>query len=101
GLFSGYLLQRVFSSIFLGPSSVFTGKVQHSSIADISGVRRVSGRHIAYAAVQARFALLITEKWGQDEDNFCYPDFYQEVIDFFEDGPDDPVSKEILEWWNL
>jgi hypothetical protein len=23
------------------------------------------------------------------------------VVDFFEDDPDDPVSKEILEWWNL
>ncbi|KAF9059062.1 hypothetical protein BDP27DRAFT_1371899 [Rhodocollybia butyracea] len=50
---------------------------------------------------KARFALSTTEKWGQDEDNFCYPDFYQEIIDFFEDDPDDPVSKEILEWWNL
>ncbi|KAF9030260.1 hypothetical protein BDP27DRAFT_1349166, partial [Rhodocollybia butyracea] len=52
GLFRGFILYRVFYSIFFGASSAFNGKIQPKSIADKNGMQKVTGRHIAYTGVQ-------------------------------------------------
>lgn len=50
-LYLRYTVQ-VFCAIFFGPNTVMDGKFKKNSIADRNGMRRITGRHIAYAAVQ-------------------------------------------------
>ncbi|KAE9384942.1 hypothetical protein BT96DRAFT_982178 [Gymnopus androsaceus JB14] len=100
GLFEGYLLIRVFFAIFFGKSSALTGQYQKNSIAHRNGMKRVTGRHIAYAAVQARFALSDKDNWKDDDDHFRYSDFYNEIINVFEDDPKDEKIIETLNFWN-
>ncbi|KAE9403743.1 hypothetical protein BT96DRAFT_917315, partial [Gymnopus androsaceus JB14] len=63
-------------------------------------MRKVTGRNIAYAAVQARFGISVAEKWDALDGHFNYADFYTEIVDFFEDYPDDKSVVDLLEWWN-
>ncbi|KAE9385941.1 hypothetical protein BT96DRAFT_928557 [Gymnopus androsaceus JB14] len=100
GLFTGDLLLHVFFAIFFGKSSALTGKFRKNSVADRNGMRKVTGRNIAYAAVQARFGISIAEKWDALDGHFNYADFYTEIVDFFEDYPDDKSVVDLLEWWN-
>ncbi|KAE9391232.1 hypothetical protein BT96DRAFT_1001546 [Gymnopus androsaceus JB14] len=100
GLFEGYLLIRVFFAIFFGKSSALSGKFQKNSIAHRNGMKRVTGHHIACAAVQARFTLSDKDNWQDNDDHFCYSDFYNEIVNEFEDDPDDEVILETLIFWN-
>ncbi|KAJ3924267.1 MAG: hypothetical protein NXY57DRAFT_970320 [Lentinula lateritia] len=100
GLFLGSLLYRVFCAIFFGPNTVMDGKFKKNSIADRNGMRRITGRHIAYAAVQTRFALSTNDKWNHDEDYFIYSEFYQDIVDYFESDPEDEVVVNVLKSWN-
>ncbi|KAE9409620.1 hypothetical protein BT96DRAFT_969984 [Gymnopus androsaceus JB14] len=100
GLFEGYLLIRVFFAIFFGKSSALTGQYQKNSIAHRNGMKHVTGRHIAYAAVQAHFALSDKDNWKDDNDHFRYSDFYNEIINVFEDDPNDEKIIETLNFWN-
>lgn len=87
-------------------------------------MKRVTGCHIAYAAVQvsllfdtfialaslmmfihnelfqARFALSDKDNWKDDDDHFRYSDFYNEIINVFEDDPKDEKIIETLNFWN-
>ncbi|KAJ4488968.1 hypothetical protein C8J55DRAFT_558005 [Lentinula edodes] len=96
GLFLGSLLYRVFCAIFFGPSTVMDGKFKKNSIADRNGMRCITGRHIAYAAVQTRFALSTNDKWNHDKDYFIYSEFYQDIVDYFESDPEDEVVVNVL-----
>ncbi|KAE9404734.1 hypothetical protein BT96DRAFT_972955 [Gymnopus androsaceus JB14] len=100
GLFEGYLLICVFFAIFFGKSSALSGKFQKNSIAHRNGMKHVTGHHIAYAAVQARFALSDKDNWQDNDDHFCYSDFYNEIVNVFEDDLDDKVILETLIFWN-
>lgn len=49
---------------------------------------------------QARFVLSVAEKWNALDGHFNYVDFYTEIVDFFEDYPDDKCVVGLLEWWD-
>ncbi|KAF9063388.1 hypothetical protein BDP27DRAFT_1368034 [Rhodocollybia butyracea] len=100
GLFRGYILYRVFNSIFFGASSAFDGKIQPKSIAVKNRMQRVTGHHIAYAAVQARFVLSASDTWNHNDDDFCDAEFYSEIVDYFKDNPEDERVIRLLESWN-
>ncbi|KAH7877052.1 uncharacterized protein C8R40DRAFT_1068264 [Lentinula edodes] len=100
GLFTGGTLFSVFFAIFFGISSAQTGTYQKNSIAARNGMKKVTGRNIAYAAIQARFALSSVEKWNIPDNHFDYVVFYNEIVDFFEDYPKDEHVVSILADWN-
>ena len=49
---------------------------------------------------QARFALSDKDNWKDDNDHFCYSDFYNEIITVFEDDPNDEKIIGTLNFWN-
>ncbi|KAJ3816231.1 hypothetical protein F5880DRAFT_1643599 [Lentinula raphanica] len=100
GLFTGPFLFNVFYAIFFGIGSATTGKYQKNSIAAHNGMKKVTGRNIAYAALQARFALSAVEKWNIPDGHFDYQDFYNEIVDYFEEFPEDEQSISTLDYWN-
>ncbi|KAJ7618360.1 hypothetical protein B0H17DRAFT_965188, partial [Mycena rosella] len=57
------------------------------SVASIIGLTRVTGRSIAYAAVQYRVALSDAHHWDEHDGSFDYIKFYNNVVDFFEFPP--------------
>ncbi|KAJ3846932.1 hypothetical protein EV368DRAFT_88320 [Lentinula lateritia] len=97
GLFTGGTLFSVFFAIFFGIGSAQTGTYQKNSIAARNGMKKVTGRNIAYAAIQARFALSSVEKWNIPDNHFDYVVFYNV---FFEDYPKDEHVISILADWN-
>ncbi|KAJ3824229.1 hypothetical protein F5880DRAFT_411457 [Lentinula raphanica] len=100
GLFTGPFLFNVFYAIFFGIGSATTGKYQKNSIAARNGMKKVTGRNIAYAALQACFALSAVEKWNVPDGHFDYQDFYNEIVDYFEEFPEDEQSISTLDYWN-
>ncbi|KAJ6544700.1 hypothetical protein B0H10DRAFT_1351369 [Mycena sp. CBHHK59/15] len=73
------------------------------SVAAIIGLTRVTGRSIAYAAVQYRVALSDQHHWEENDGSFDYVEFYNNVVDYFE-FPPGPIAKldveRLLDWWN-
>ncbi|KAJ3833193.1 hypothetical protein F5878DRAFT_665856 [Lentinula raphanica] len=100
GLFTGELLFSVFYAIFFGIGSATSGDYRKNLIAARNGMRKVTGRNIAYAAIQARFALSAIEKWNIEDAHFDYQVFYNEIVDFFEEFPEDEQAVWTLEYWN-
>ncbi|KAJ3712629.1 hypothetical protein C8R42DRAFT_647434 [Lentinula raphanica] len=100
GLFTGPIILQVFYAIFFGLGSATTGEYRKNSIAARNGMRKVTGRNIAYAAVQTRFALSAVEKWNIPDGHFDYQVFYNEIVDFFEEYPEDKQSVLTLNFWN-
>ncbi|KAG1767870.1 hypothetical protein EV702DRAFT_1012929 [Suillus placidus] len=83
GLFCGYLLERVTKHIFTSPSSALKVGVSSGTCAcntKLHGMTRVEAEHIAYAAVQARFAISSLDKWKDKDTLFHYPDYYTRII---------------------
>ncbi|KAF9059294.1 hypothetical protein BDP27DRAFT_1431569 [Rhodocollybia butyracea] len=74
--------------------------VSQKSIPVKNGMQRVTSRHIAYAVVQARFALSISDTWNYDDDDFSDAESYLEILDYFEDDPKDERAVHLLEGWN-
>ncbi|KAJ3808937.1 hypothetical protein F5876DRAFT_66869 [Lentinula aff. lateritia] len=91
---------RVFFAIFFGIGSAQTGTYQKNSLAARNGMKKVTGRNIAYAAIQACFALSSVEKWNIPDNHFAYVVFYNEIVNFFEDYPKDEHVVPILADWN-
>ncbi|KAJ3900309.1 hypothetical protein F5879DRAFT_993006 [Lentinula edodes] len=89
GLFTGGTLFSVFFTIFFGISSAQTGTYQKNSIAARNGMKKVTGRNIAYAAIQ-----------NIPDNHFDYVVFYNKIVDFFEDYPKDEHVVSILADWN-
>ncbi|KAE9402394.1 hypothetical protein BT96DRAFT_918226 [Gymnopus androsaceus JB14] len=101
GLFTGGLLLHAFFAIFFGKSSALTGKFRKNLAADRNGMRKVTGRNISYAAMQVSlFWYFRCREWDALDGHFNYADFYTEIVDFFEDYPDDKSVVDLLEWWN-
>ncbi|KAI6143765.1 hypothetical protein BKA82DRAFT_4331182 [Pisolithus tinctorius] len=112
--------EYVFKFIFTSPSSIrdldedraTPGRHQGSSnqkaatknhVASILGMKAVTPRSIAYTAVQVRFALSSANTWHNVDGNFDYSQFYNAILDFFEDLPGPAAKKrvdELLAWWN-
>ncbi|KAJ3907059.1 hypothetical protein F5879DRAFT_986876 [Lentinula edodes] len=100
GLFTDGTLFSVFSAIFFGISSAQTGTYQKNSIAARNGMKKVTGRNIAYAAIQTCFTLSSVEKWNIPDNHFDYVVLYDEIVHFFEDYPKDEHVVSILADWN-
>ncbi|KAJ4491611.1 hypothetical protein C8J55DRAFT_486534 [Lentinula edodes] len=62
---------------------------RHIILSARNGMKKVTGRNIAYAAIQTRFTLSSVEKWNIPDNHFDYVVFYNEIVDFFEDYPKD------------
>ncbi|KIJ89513.1 hypothetical protein K443DRAFT_117882, partial [Laccaria amethystina LaAM-08-1] len=98
GLFKGYLLLRVYRHIFTSPSSAI-GKVRKGtkpSKAQIYGMKRASGRTIAYACVQTRFLLNNLNSWSTVDGHFDLHTFYNNIVALFEMNPRSPWVVETL-----
>ncbi|KAG1722129.1 hypothetical protein EDB19DRAFT_2044134 [Suillus lakei] len=83
GLFRGYLLERVTKHIFTSPSSALKAGVSsrtRACNAKLHGMKEVGAEHIAYAVVQARFAISSLEKWKDHDGLFYYTDFYTRIV---------------------
>ncbi|KAG1749520.1 hypothetical protein EDB19DRAFT_2036458 [Suillus lakei] len=83
GLFHGYLLERVTKHIFTSLSSALKAGVSSGTCAcnaKLHGMKEVGAEHIAYAAVQARFAISSLEKWKDHDGLFYYTDFYTRIV---------------------
>ncbi|KAJ6535319.1 hypothetical protein DFH09DRAFT_1324937 [Mycena vulgaris] len=73
------------------------------SVASLIGLKRVTGRSIAYAAVQYRVALSDVHHWEERDGSFDYVQFYNSVVDYFEFPPGPLAKREVdllLDWWN-
>lgn len=120
GLFKGILLVKAFKHIFTSPTSVLKMNTEtddphlkkrqkcderrtRSHVASLLGMKSVCPRAIAYIAVQLRFALSGCGAWRVIDGEFNYDDFYNNIVDFFEDTetPDEKkVIQDLLLWWN-
>ncbi|KAG2118202.1 uncharacterized protein F5147DRAFT_768334 [Suillus discolor] len=80
GLFQGYLIERIMRHIFTGPSTAL--------------------EHIAYACVQARFAISNKNKWSEADGEFNNRAFYYNIIDFIRECEDRDWAEGLLKWWN-
>ena len=117
GLFHGYILVRVYCSIFTGPTSAMNpiAKVNKSKAKKFK-LTEVTGRTIAYASVQVRhfrfsnrfliiyhqayIALSSMAQWGSSDNLFNVQLFYDAIVEMFERDPNDPWVVDTLEWWN-
>ncbi|KAJ7797424.1 hypothetical protein B0H14DRAFT_2358318, partial [Mycena olivaceomarginata] len=135
-LFTNVLLLKTFKFIFTSPLSVKTmpqdkeipslsptrrasssrptrttqrkklGSKSKRNVAAIIGLRTVTGRSIAYAAVQAsayRVALSDANHWDDQDGGFDYRVFYNNIVEYFE-FPPGPIARNevarLLDWWN-
>ncbi|KAJ7841125.1 hypothetical protein B0H13DRAFT_2415140 [Mycena leptocephala] len=73
------------------------------SVTAIIGLNHVTGRSIAYAAVQYRVAISDQHHWEESDGSFDYAEFYNNVVDYFE-FPPGPIAKleiaQLLDFWN-
>jgi hypothetical protein len=116
GLFRGYLLVRVYRSIFTGPTSAMNPTVKvNKSKAKKFKLTEVTGRTIAYAGVQVRhfrfsnhfliiyhqayIALSSMSQWGSSDNLFNLQLFYDAIVEMFERDPSDSWVVDTLEWW--
>lgn len=91
-----------------------TEKKKKSPVGKINGLTQVTPATIAYAIAQvflyfwlskltymfqARFALSSCEEWGVEDGQFILQDFYEAILELFEDEEDEWVVK-TLSWWN-
>ncbi|KAI0075886.1 hypothetical protein K474DRAFT_1708677 [Panus rudis PR-1116 ss-1] len=60
------------------------------------GMTSVTSRAIAYAAVQARFAICSCQDWGADDRDFSNEEFYWQVVEMI----DDERHKETIKYFN-
>ncbi|KAF7368191.1 hypothetical protein MVEN_00138200 [Mycena venus] len=79
------------------------GSKSKRNVAAIVGLRTVTGRSIAYAAVQYRVALSDANHWDDQDGGFDYREFYNNIVEYFE-FPPGPVARNevarLLDWWN-
>ncbi|KAG6825294.1 hypothetical protein H0H92_004132, partial [Tricholoma furcatifolium] len=100
GFMRGYLL--VYRHIFTSPTSAISGNrnATKPSKAFLHSLTSVTGRTLAYAAVQACFAISSVEAWNSCDGPFDYEMFYFNMVAIFEDEPENPWVVETLKWWN-
>ncbi|KAF9789312.1 hypothetical protein BJ322DRAFT_1208558 [Thelephora terrestris] len=120
GFLRGNLLIKTFQMIFTSPSSA-RGNLDAEETSEAQGRRRkapskrpsvaaqlrmngqVTARAIAYAAVQLHFSLNDATHWMSDYNSFNYEEFYEFIIDFFEEDqtPEGKAAAdELFNWWN-
>ncbi|KAG2135979.1 hypothetical protein DEU56DRAFT_755365 [Suillus clintonianus] len=103
GLFRGYLLERVTKHIFTSPSSALKAGISSGTRAcnaKLHGMKEVGAEHIAYAAVQARFAISSLEKWKDHDGLFYYTDFYTRIVNLIRGRKDEGWVNSLLGHYN-
>ncbi|KAG1796181.1 uncharacterized protein BJ212DRAFT_1290742, partial [Suillus subaureus] len=68
--------------------------------ASLHDMSTVEAEHIAYACVQARFAISNKNKWAEADGEFNYRAFYYNIIDFIRECEDRDWAQGLLKWWN-
>ncbi|KAF9780716.1 hypothetical protein BJ322DRAFT_1011640, partial [Thelephora terrestris] len=120
GFLKSNLLVKTFQMIFTSPSSA-RGNLDAEGTPELQGRRRkapskrppvaaqlrmngqVTARAIAYTAVQLHFSLNDATHWMSDYNGFNYEEFYEFIIDFFEEDqtPEGKAAtSELYNWWN-
>ncbi|KAF8802004.1 hypothetical protein BYT27DRAFT_7261445 [Phlegmacium glaucopus] len=93
GLFRGEYFLKVFRTIYTGSSSAIDRfrRASKPSKAELHGMERVTGRAVAYAAVQAYFAICGIEAWSSNlrDGYFNLVSFHRKIVKLFEDVPND------------
>ncbi|KAG2152206.1 hypothetical protein BD769DRAFT_1658636 [Suillus cothurnatus] len=104
GLFQGYFLERIhiMRHIFTGPSTALgdDSRATHSCNASLHDMTTVEVEHIAYACVQARFAISNKNKWAKADGEFNNRAFYYNIINFIHECEDRDWAEGLLKWWN-
>ncbi|KAG6896814.1 hypothetical protein C0992_005914 [Termitomyces sp. T32_za158] len=102
GFLRGHVLVRVYRHIYTGPSSSLHGNrcATKPAKSHIHKHKNVTGRGIAYAAVQARFAISSSEKWCIKDGKFNLAHFFNNIVALFENDPKNPWVLETLAWWD-
>ncbi|KAJ3555095.1 hypothetical protein NP233_g12288 [Leucocoprinus birnbaumii] len=121
GFLRSHWLLLVFHAIFLSPSvdedqyrdEELDGPPQKkrkisakarsnvSTILNMNG--KITGRVIAYVAVLFVFNLHDISTWRECHNGFSFDEFYNFIVDFFEDTPDAQSKarvRSLLNWWN-
>ncbi|KAI6141161.1 hypothetical protein BKA82DRAFT_3977752 [Pisolithus tinctorius] len=99
GLFRSSLLIKAFKFIFTSPSSIRDLDEDRAT----PGRRRGSSNQKAATKNHVRFALSSANTWHNVDGDFDYSQFYNTILDFFEDLPGPAAKKrvdELLAWWN-
>nr|GAT42631.1 predicted protein [Mycena chlorophos] len=101
GLLKGYLPIRVARVILHGERNAFEPATSGKrSNAVRKKVKAINGRLIAYACVQAYFACTTAETWVEKVGTFDIRQWYEDIVDMFDEHGDDEVTEEILDHWN-
>ncbi|KAG5640338.1 hypothetical protein DXG03_009179 [Asterophora parasitica] len=101
-LLRGHLLSRACRHIFQGPSTALKTAGTNrgnSGNAALAGLVAMTPRMVAYAAIQVRYALTSTLSWSTSTAGFDYSDFFQMIVEMFNDDDDDD-AKAHLEHFN-
>ncbi|KAF8240435.1 hypothetical protein L208DRAFT_1539586 [Tricholoma matsutake] len=102
GLFRSSLLVTAYKHIFTLPSSVDKEpRATRSGNARIHGMTSITLASIAYIAMQqVRFALSSSPIFSQSDLATDSEQFYNSVLDLFEDVDEQEEVNDLLEWWN-
>ncbi|KAG1744757.1 hypothetical protein EDB19DRAFT_1826902 [Suillus lakei] len=94
---------KVTKHIFTSPSSALKAGVSSGTRAcntKLHGMKEVRAEHIAYAAVQARFAISSLEKWKDHDGLFYYTDFYTRIVNLIRARKDEGWVDSLLGHYN-
>ncbi|KAJ6532802.1 hypothetical protein B0H10DRAFT_1860504, partial [Mycena sp. CBHHK59/15] len=86
------------------PKTKKLGSKSKRNVAAIIGLKAVTGRSIAYAAVQASTYRVALLTWDDQDGAFDYREFYNNVVEYFEFPPGRVARQEVvrlLDWWNV
>ncbi|KAH7926004.1 hypothetical protein BV22DRAFT_1010124 [Leucogyrophana mollusca] len=100
GLLQSALMVKAYKHLFTSPSSArdVEGDGDGADMIVSTGRRsdQATRKHL-------RFALSNARSWRSYDGDFDYPDFYNNIVDFFEIAPNAAAAtrvKELLRWWN-
>ncbi|KAF8264624.1 hypothetical protein EI94DRAFT_1592399 [Lactarius quietus] len=100
----GYYLVRCFRVIFTSPSTVMEAlttktKTTRSGILKRYDITCITPEMIAYAVVQARFAITSEANWSAVDGLFDYKVFFNMIIEIFDQ--DEDWKQDTIQWWNM
>ncbi|KAE9392741.1 hypothetical protein BT96DRAFT_944385 [Gymnopus androsaceus JB14] len=87
---------RVAKHIYMGPESAQQDPGFHQGCrpnAVLSGITTMTPQTIAYAVVQARFAIAESPEWTQIENEFDYEKFYWNIVELCQDEDNNATVK--------
>ncbi|KAF8263533.1 hypothetical protein EI94DRAFT_1703920 [Lactarius quietus] len=103
GFMRGYYLVHCFQAIFASPSTAMEaptmkGKPIRSRAIKRYNISCVTLEMIAYATVQARFAISSEPNWGTMDGLFDYDVFFNVIVEIFDQ--DEEWKQDTIQWWN-